>query len=302
MSTPRQRPTTIVRVAVGIAMAVALAAASACGGEGGESRGTEQLDDRTHASTPRAPVSLDDLASPDSAAETAEELTEIEAALRRDQRDPTLLRELGRRQQLAYRVLSSHPGWIATAQRRVPAALGDAVQANVDAGAALSALTGAGSSLPTSFPDWKVIPPLPAPMLRGFYDEAEAATGVPWAYLAAIHLVETRMGRIRGTSTAGAQGPMQFIPETWASVGEGDILDDHDAIQAAGRYLASRGAPDDMDRALFSYNNDDRYVAAIKAYASVMLDDPRAYDGYHQWQVFYATPDDVFLLPEGYGI
>lgn len=120
-------------------------------------------------------------------------------------------------------------------------------------------------------------------------------------FRSAIHLVETRMGRIHGTSSAGAQGPMQFIPETWASYGEGDVTDDHDAIQAAARYLASRGAPTDMDRALYSYNNDDRYVAAIKAYASVMLDEPRAYEGYHAWQVFYATADTTYLLPEGYG-
>ena len=95
---------------------------------------------------------------------------------------------------------------------------------------------------------------------------------------------------------------MQFIPATWASYGPGDINSNHDAIRAAGRYLASRGGPADMDRALFSYNNDDRYVAAVKAYASVLLADPAAFDGYYQWQVFYATRGGVFLLPEGYGM
>ena len=55
-----------------------------------------------------------------------------------------------------------------------------------------------------------------------------------------------------------------------------------------------------MDRALFSYNNDDRYVAAVKAYASVILDDPKAFDGYYQWQVFYAKRDGTYLLPEGF--
>jgi membrane-bound lytic murein transglycosylase B len=93
---------------------------------------------------------------------------------------------------------------------------------------------------------------------------------------------------------------MQFIPETWASYGEGDINSNHDAIQATGRYLAARGGPTNMDRALFSYNNDDRYVAAVKAYASVLLADPKAFDGYYQWQVFYATRDGSFLLPEGF--
>jgi hypothetical protein len=80
----------------------------------------------------------------------------------------------------------------------------------------------------------------------------------------------------------------------------GDINSNHDAIQAAGRYLASRGGTAKIDRALYSYNNDARYVEAIKAYASVLLDDPKAFDGYYQWQVFYATRNGTFLLPEGF--
>ena len=68
------------------------------------------------------------------------------------------------------------------------------------------------------------------------------------------------MGRIRGTSTAGAKGPMQFLPSTWEAYGEGDIEDPDDAIMAAARYLANYGAPADMDRALFAYNHSDHYV------------------------------------------
>ena len=56
-----------------------------------------------------------------------------------------------------------------------------------------------------------------------------------------------------------------------------------------------------MDRALRAYNHDERYVTAVKAYAQVMLADPRAYDGYYQWQVFFATDKGTFLLPEGFG-
>ena len=43
-----------------------------------------------------------------------------------------------------------------------------------------------------------------------------------------------------------------------------------------------------MDKAIFAYNHDDRYVAAIKAYAQDMLENPLAYDGYYEWQVFFA--------------
>ena len=79
--------------------------------------------------------------------------------------------------------------------------------------------------------------PAPAAELEGYYKEASQATGVPWPVLAAVHLVETRMGRIRGESSAGAQGPMQFLPSTWAAYGQGDINSNHDAIMTAARYL-----------------------------------------------------------------
>jgi hypothetical protein len=175
------------------------------------------------------------------------------------------------------------------------------VRHNVDAATELAALARGGGTLPTTLPDWQVLTPRDAATLRRYYDEAQASTGTPWEYLAAIHLVETRMGRIHGTSNAGAQGPMQFIPETWEIYGAGDIDDDRDAIRAAARYLADRGAPGEMREALFSYNNDNRYVAAIESYAQVLRADPRAYDGYHAWQVFFATDDEIYLLPEGYG-
>ena len=84
-------------------------------------------------------------------------------------------------------------------------------------------------------------PPRHRTLLRS-YREAERRFGVDWEYLAAINLVETAFGRIRGTSVAGAQGPMQFIPTTWDIYGAGgDINDAHDAILAAGRLLRANG-------------------------------------------------------------
>jgi membrane-bound lytic murein transglycosylase B len=288
---------------------------SACGGGGGQlaqrddsatstsspgtsSPGTGQGSTSRASRVPAVPAAR--LATPTSAQAVARALTASETGLRADGRTADSTRSFGRRQQRAYRALAAHPEWTDTVIGAVPADLQAAVQANVDAGAALASLTPSDTEAPTTFPDWEILAPEPAAALRSYYDEAAQATGIPWAYLAAIHLVETRVGRIHGLSSAGAQGPMQFIPETWASYGAGDITSDHDAIQAAGRYLASRGGPADMDRALFSYNNDDRYVEAVKAYASVLLDDPLAFDGYYEWQVFYAKRDGTYLLPEGF--
>lgn len=273
---------------------------TACEGGGSDLASTEtRATPTTVAADGTEPVRADELSSPRSAAATAKTLARVEQGVRADDRDPDDLRELGRAQQLAYRALARHPEWVAEVLAAVPAEVRDAVQTNVDADAALAALTGDGP-LSDTLPNWEIRSPQPATTLRGFYDEAEAASGVPWAYLAAIHLVETRMGRIHGLSSAGAQGPMQFIPETWERYGEGDINNDRDAILAAGRYLDASNFATDLDRAIFSYNNDERYVAAIKAYAAVMLANPLAYDGYYEWRVFFATNGGTLLLPEGF--
>lgn len=266
----------------------------ACGGGGGQLASSTATSGPTTTTAAR-PVPVGRLHGPETPRATAAVLRRVEPALVRGEGadDPTL----GREQQLAYRALAAHPDWVERVVAAVPASVRDAVRLNVAAGAALGGLTG---EAPAGFPAWEILVPEPSATLRGFYDEAERASGVPWQYLAAIHLVETRMGRIRGLSSAGAQGPMQFIPATWEAFGEGDINDDRDAILAAGRYLASRGAPADMGRALFSYNNDDRYVAAVQAYADVLAAEPDRYDGYHEWQVFYSTVDGTYLLPEGW--
>ena len=124
---------------------------------------------------------------------------------------------------------------------------------------------------------------------------------MPWPYLAAVHFVETRMGRIRGESSAGAQGPMQFLPKTWAAYGEGDINSNKDSIRTAARYLKRNGAPADMRNALWNYNHSYLYVDAVTIYAEQMRENERAYFGYYHWQVYYRTTNGDVLLPEGYG-
>jgi membrane-bound lytic murein transglycosylase B len=86
-------------------------------------------------------------------------------------------------------------------------------------------------------PAWRIESPAPANELLNYYHEAESTSGVGWNYLAAINLVETRFGSINGVSTAGAQGPMQFLPPMFATYGQGgDIHSPRASIMAAGRY------------------------------------------------------------------
>ena len=126
------------------------------------------------------------------------------------------------------------------------------------------------------------------------------ARPVPWYWLAAIHLQETRLGRIEGVSSAGAVGPMQFLPTTWEECCVGDPTDTHDAIVGAATYLASNGAPGDLTTAVRRYNPNDAYIASVLAYASNMAADERAYLGYHGWQVFVGSVAGSLRLPVGY--
>jgi hypothetical protein len=150
-------------------------------------------------------------------------------------------------------------------------------------------------------PRWRIVAPRPAGELLGYYKRAQRRTGVPWTYLAAINLVETRMGRIRGVSTAGDRGPMQFLPTTWDLYGAGgDIDDPRDAILAAARLLRHHGAPGDMAEALYHYNPSASYVGAVQEYARTMQRSPSAYRGYWHWRVLYRQARGTYLLPVGY--
>jgi hypothetical protein len=226
----------------------------------------------------------------------AEQIRIAELAIRDASVTGEELAWMGHLQQLAYRRLVERPEWSGAVIAALPGHLRGAATANYEAGAELRALTAPREELPA----WRIIEPAPADDLMRYYREAEVEFGVPWSYLAAIHLSETRMGRIRGTSIAGAQGPMQFMPGTWAAFGEGDINSDRDAIRAAARYLRHNGAPGNMANALFRYNNSQRYVRAVTAYAEVMRADTVTFRGYYHWQVYYRTTRGDVLLPVGY--
>jgi membrane-bound lytic murein transglycosylase B len=232
----------------------------------------------------------------------ARQITVAETAVRDWTTSPEVIAAAGRTAQVAYLALIDRPDWDAAVLADVPAPLQDTVRRNVAAGREFQAMV---SRLPTTVPAWRIVEPLPVPELRAYYAQAQQRFGVPWTVLAAVHLAETRMGRIVGLSSAGAQGPMQFLPATWARYGlGGDVENTRDAIFGAANYLAANGAADGtdarLDNALYRYNNDNRYVGGVRHYAVLMQADERAYLGYHAWQVYYRTHVGGFVLPTGY--
>lgn len=240
-----------------------------------------------HPSAPRARAGL------------AARIQQAERTIADPSSPPDAVRRAGEFQQLASRTLATSG---ARTRRRVMSALhgraAAVMAADVDAAGNLNALTAPQPALPEN---WRIIAPLAPGKLARIYRTAARSSGVPWAYLAAVNFVETKFGRIVGPSTAGAQGPMQFLPPTFAEYGEGgDIHDPRDAIPAAARMLAANGAPRDMAGALRAYNDSSSYVTAVTAYARVMQRWPRAFEGYWNWRVFFKTSHGTYVLPVGY--
>jgi membrane-bound lytic murein transglycosylase B len=136
----------------------------------------------------------------------------------------------------------------------------------------------------------RIGPAAAPPALRGWYREAQRRFHVPWNVLAAVNFVESRFGRVRNASTAGAQGPMQFLPSTWRAYGlGGDVHDPHDAILGAANLLRANGAPRDLRRALEHYNHSRLYVDAVLRYAGRIARDRHAFLSYWAWPVYIRT-------------
>jgi soluble lytic murein transglycosylase-like protein len=123
-------------------------------------------------------------------------------------------------------------------------------------------------------PPVRLGPALPVARLRSLYGVAQRSSAVPWQVLAAVNYVESDFGRFREASVSGAQGPMQFMPATWATYGRGDVHDPRAAILAAARFLRAAGAPGDERAALLRYNPSRLYVDAIERYAGRIRRDP----------------------------
>jgi len=127
----------------------------------------------------------------------------------------------------------------------------------------------------------------PLSALRSYYSEASQRYGIDPSYLASINFIESNFGRVKDTSSAGAQGPMQFLPSTWTQYGQGgDIHNSHDAILAAARYLVRNGAPYNMRNAIFQYNHDFDYVDSVESFARAYRSDPGWLDRMYYWNTF----------------
>ena len=259
----------------------------------GEGSGSAALTLQSSTSTSTTTTTPPNVA-PTTPGEVVERLARVEAALRLG---PANALALGHGQQTMLRALGRNPDWVPQVLEALP---DDAERIE----RLLSAGQSSVDSLPPpleAIPAWTITNPRPLVALRALYDEAEEVYGVGWYWLAAINLVETRLGRIEGASGAGAQGPMQFLPSTWDEFGSGgDIGDDRDAILAAARFLVAHGAPDDMASAVRRYNPSDAYVDAVTTYADIMAAEPWTFHGFYGWRVYVRTTEGTLWIPTGY--
>jgi hypothetical protein len=125
----------------------------------------------------------------------------------------------------------------------------------------------------------------PASYLQLFQDSAARyCPGLSWTVLAAIGQIESADGTNNGPSTAGALGPMQFLPSTWAvwgidgfgQTGPPDIMNPYDAVPSAARMLCADGAASGgsgLSAAIFDYNHATWYVNEVLALAAEYAQD-----------------------------
>ncbi len=142
------------------------------------------------------------------------------------------------------------------------------------AGAGIVSLLGGGAASATATAN------IPPAMLALYQQAATTCPGLPWTVLAAIGTVESGNdtsdlpGVHSGANSAGAEGPMQFEPATFATYDQPvppgganppSPYDPTDAAYAAARDLCANGAANgaDLQAAVYAYNHASSYVTEV---------------------------------------
>jgi len=133
-------------------------------------------------------------------------------------------------------------------------------------------------------------PAIPADWLALYQKAAATCPGLPWSVVAAIGTVETGSGQSTapgvwsGANSAGAEGPMQFVPSTfaaYATVGPGGArppspYDPVDAVYSATAMLCADGggSATTLRAAVHDYNHSDPYVDTVLTLSLSFQQDP----------------------------
>jgi len=141
---------------------------------------------------------------------------------------------------------------------------------------------------------------VPAAYLALYEQAAASCPGLGWEVLAGIGSVESDHGRAplpgvgSGANLAGAAGPMQLEPATFALYdhpvpadptptpgGTGSVYDPADAVWAAARMLCASGAgdPGRLSQAVYAQNHSPVYVAQVLAVAAAYASSPAGQPG-----------------------
>jgi NlpC/P60 family len=108
---------------------------------------------------------------------------------------------------------------------------------------------------------------------------AASGCGLDWSILAGLEKEETDFGRnprMFEPHDGGIVGLVQMQPGNWALFAPpgGNPFDQHDALNAAAKFLCAQGAASDIRSALLAYNHLDSYVVDVlnwaEVYASLM--------------------------------
>jgi cell wall-associated NlpC family hydrolase len=150
-----------------------------------------------------------------------------------------------------------------------PAPVNATAPAALPSGLAGAATAAARAAIPPNYLIW-------------YMDAAAACPGLPWSVLAGIGTVESRNGQSTlpgvhsGTNFAGAEGPMQFLPSTFAEYATGpdkplSPYDAADAVYTAAAFLCASGArggsASGIENAVFAYNHAQWYVSEVMSWA-----------------------------------